>query len=230
MIVATIRLQVIYMNSTWRPRVSGVLQLLLCCCDWRLLQTERRRDTDWLMLQNSHEDFDEVVDANQVAVFVVPHFPFGVVGDGHIRGQMDGFCKVNQPHIGIVAIMDEQQRTPNHLLKIALIVSGNWFQKPPYLMGFEERRLSQGGLDRLKSLNVLWLQKEQRQLKTNGGGHSILTTTCGNPSVKLWNAAMICSLDLVVLKSLLLVPSEFLIPSILKPRVAVDEIVSLHTM
>ena len=58
----------------------------------------------------------------------------------------------------------------------------------------------------------------------------VLTTACGKPYVKSWNACMICSLVLVVLKSLLDFPSLFLIPSIRKPSVAVDDIVSLHTI
>lgn len=58
----------------------------------------------------------------------------------------------------------------------------------------------------------------------------VLTTACGKPSVKSMKASLICECVLVVLKSLLDLPSLFLIPSILKPNVAVDEIVSRHTM
>ena len=58
----------------------------------------------------------------------------------------------------------------------------------------------------------------------------VLTTACGKPFVKSWNACIICSLVFVVLKSLLDFPSLFLIPSIRKPSVAVDDIVSLHTI
>lgn len=54
--------------------------------------------------------------------------------------------------------------------------------------------------------------------------------TLGNSSVKSWKASMICWRVFVVLKSLLDLPSLLRIPSIRKPKVAVDDIVSLHTM
>lgn len=54
--------------------------------------------------------------------------------------------------------------------------------------------------------------------------------TCGKPATKSRNASITWSRFLVVLKSLLDLPSLFLIPSIRKPNVAVDEIVSLQTM
>lgn len=58
----------------------------------------------------------------------------------------------------------------------------------------------------------------------------LLTIAWGKPSVNFSKAAMICSLVLVVLKSLLEVPSALRIPSILNPSVAVDEMVSLQTI
>lgn len=54
--------------------------------------------------------------------------------------------------------------------------------------------------------------------------------TCGKPATKSRNASITWSRFLVVLKSLLDLPSLFLIPSIRKPNVAVEEIVSLQTM
>lgn len=57
-----------------------------------------------------------------------------------------------------------------------------------------------------------------------------LTIAWGNPSVNFENAAITCSLVFVVLKSFVDVPSALLIPSILNPRVAVEEMVSLQTM
>lgn len=65
---------------------------------------------------------------------------------------------------------------------------------------------------------------------SRGQNAFLLTITCGNPATKSRNASITWSLLLVVLKSLLDFPSLFLIPSIRKPNVAVDEIVSLQTM
>ena len=59
---------------------------------------------------------------------------------------------------------------------------------------------------------------------------AVLTTACGKPATKSLKACLICSFVFVVLKSLLDFPSLFLMPSIRNPRVAVDDIVSLHTM
>lgn len=56
------------------------------------------------------------------------------------------------------------------------------------------------------------------------------TTACGKPLVKSRNATMICSFVFVVLKSLEELPSARLMPSIRKPKVAVELIVSRHTI
>ena len=52
----------------------------------------------------------------------------------------------------------------------------------------------------------------------------------GDLAMKFSKTLRICSLVLVVLKSLEEVPSLILTPSIRKPNVAVDDIVSLQTM
>ena len=57
-----------------------------------------------------------------------------------------------------------------------------------------------------------------------------LTTIDGDADEKSLKASNTCSLFFVVLKSFDDVPSLFFTPSIRKPKVAVDEIVSLQTI
>lgn len=92
--------------------------------------------------------------------------------------------------------------------------------------------------DRFQSADVFRLWNGRRRRKkwlllvefSWGRNAFLLTITCGNPATKSRNASITWSLLLVVLKSLLDFPSLFLIPSIRKPNVAVDEIVSLQTI
>ena len=56
------------------------------------------------------------------------------------------------------------------------------------------------------------------------------TTALGQPSVNIVTASLTCCRVRVVLKSLLEKPSLLRMPSMRKPRLAVDEMVSRHTM
>ena len=60
--------------------------------------------------------------------------------------------------------------------------------------------------------------------------HITLTTIIEDADEKSLKASNTCSLFFVVLKSFDDVPSLFFTPSIRKPKVAVDEIVSLQTI
>lgn len=99
-------------------------------------------------------------------------------------------------------------------------------------MSIEEFRRLQRGFNRLQSLNVFGLQKRTKISYVSAilALQVVLTIACGKLSVNSEKALMICSFDLVVLKSLLEVPSDFRIPSIRNPKVAVDDMVSLQTM
>lgn len=46
---------------------------------------------------------------------MISHFPFGVVRDFHVVGQLYSFRKVYEPHVGIVGVMNKQQRASNNL-------------------------------------------------------------------------------------------------------------------
>lgn len=103
-----------------------------------------------------------------------------------------------------------------------------------YLVCSEERRRFQSSFDGLEPLNVFRLKetttKPYISYRINTFMVSMLTTACGNPFVKSLKATMICSFVFVVLKSFEELPSALLIPSIRKPKVAVEDIVSLHTI
>jgi len=62
------------------------------------------------------------------------------------------------------------------------------------------------------------------------GSPYILTAVSTDPEMKFLNDSKICSFVFVVLNSFDDVPSFFLTPSMRKPRVAVEEIVSRQTM
>lgn len=67
-----------------------------------------------------------------------------------------------------------------------------------------------------------WQNRERRKSKH--------TKACGWSLTKSFKTSSICWLEPTVLKSLVELPSCFRIPSIRNPRLAVDEMVSRHTM
>lgn len=82
----------------------------------------------------------QVVDADQVAVFVIADTPLGTVIDCRVFGQDDRFGKVNQPDAGLGLIVHKQQGAANHLVSS------------------KEFRALQCGTNRLQTLNVLRLE------------------------------------------------------------------------
>lgn len=87
------------------------------------------------------EDFDQVVDADQVAVLVVADAPLAVVPDGDRFGEDHRFGKVDQPHAGVVPVVHEEQRRTDHLVPL------------------EEVGEAERGPDRLQPLDVFGLEE-----------------------------------------------------------------------
>lgn len=61
------------------------------------------------------ENVQQVVDADQVPVLVVAHRPLGRVVDPDVLRQYQRFGEVDQPYVGALAVVHEQQRTSDHL-------------------------------------------------------------------------------------------------------------------
>ena len=54
-----------------------------------------------------------MINANQIAILVIAHFPGGIMIDLMILRQYDGLGKVYKPNTRLLVIMHEQQRTAN---------------------------------------------------------------------------------------------------------------------
>jgi len=61
------------------------------------------------------EYVQQVVDADQVSVFVVAHYPLGRVVDPDVRRKYERLCEVDKPYVGVFAVVHEQQRAADHL-------------------------------------------------------------------------------------------------------------------
>lgn len=48
---------------------------------------------------------------------MVSHLPFGIVSDSYVFGQGYGLGEVDEPHVGVVAVVHEKQRASYHLKK-----------------------------------------------------------------------------------------------------------------
>lgn len=94
---------------------------------WRGLATRRRRcgsgdfgrsrDFDERDRERGHlgEYVQQVVDADQVTVLVVAHHPLGRVVDLGFLWKYQRLGEVDQPYVGVLAVVHEQQRTTDHL-------------------------------------------------------------------------------------------------------------------
>lgn len=58
---------------------------------------------------------------------MVANLPFRAVVDGDVFWELDGFGKVNQPHVRVVSIMDEQKRTTDHLKKSFVTINQDFY-------------------------------------------------------------------------------------------------------
>jgi len=61
------------------------------------------------------EYVQQVVDADQVTVLVVSHHPLGRVIDLGVLRQYQRLGEVDQPHVGVLVVVHEQQRAADHL-------------------------------------------------------------------------------------------------------------------
>lgn len=126
------------------------------------------------------------------------------MGDFGVGGKANGLGKINQPDAGLCLVVHKEEGAADDFVRLKEV-------------GSVER-----GTNRFQTVNIFGLRNGRRMKlelvhKRNMAGICIffkrkLTATCGNPYVKSLNAVSICSLDLVVLKSLELVPSPFLMP------------------
>lgn len=78
---------------------------------------ERDRKRDGRRRGGVHlgEYVQQVVDADQVTVLVVSYHPFRSVVDLDVLRQYQRLGEVDQPYVGVLIVVHEQQRTADHL-------------------------------------------------------------------------------------------------------------------
>ena len=77
---------------------------------------DERGPWDWRVLSRHFaKNVYNVLDARKVAVLVVADLPGGAVVDlGELR-QNEGLGEVDQPHVGVILVVNKQQRAPDDL-------------------------------------------------------------------------------------------------------------------